>query len=203
VRIQSLLTPILNQAEHGGAVKGEASKVDIIGHVSNGEHPLFHIDKIFGIDFSITKHVLMLWIVAAILFVTVTWLVRRYIRQSPDRLVPRGSMNALEAMVEFIRDAIVLPNVGQKWVRVWTPLLLTLFLGIVGILDNVLKPLVMGRGLTTPTLVIFVGVIGGTLVHGLVGLFIGPIILSLAWELTVAWIRADHTSASALPTGER
>ena len=84
-----------------------------------------------------------------------------------------------------------------------TALLLTLFLGIVGVLDNVLKPLVMGRGLTTPTLVIFVGVIGGTLVHGLVGLFIGPIILSLAWELTVAWIRADHTSASALPTGER
>ena len=84
-----------------------------------------------------------------------------------------------------------------------TALLLTLFLGIVGILDNVLKPLVMGRGLTTPTLVIFVGVIGGTLAHGLVGLFIGPIILSLAWELTVAWIRADHTSASALPTGER
>jgi predicted PurR-regulated permease PerM len=41
-----------------------------------------------------------------------------------------------------------------------------------------LKPLVMGRGLTTPTLVIFVGVIGGTLAHGIVGLFIGPIILS-------------------------
>ena len=76
-----------------------------------------------------------------------------------------------------------------------TALLLTLFLGIVGILDNVLKPLVMGRGLTTPTLVIFVGVIGGTLAHGIVGLFIGPIILSVAWELTVAWIRADRTSA--------
>jgi predicted PurR-regulated permease PerM len=82
-----------------------------------------------------------------------------------------------------------------------TALLLTLFLGIVGVLDNVLKPLVMGRGLSTPTLVIFVGVIGGTLAHGLVGLFIGPIILSLAWELTVAWIRADRTSAAALPSG--
>jgi F-type H+-transporting ATPase subunit a len=106
----------------------------IIGHVANSsaEHPLIHLPKVMGIDFSITKHVLMLWIVAAILFVTVTWLVRRYIRQSPDRLVPRGSMNALEAMVEFIRDAIVLPNVGQKWVRVWTPLLLTLFLFILG-----------------------------------------------------------------------
>jgi F-type H+-transporting ATPase subunit a len=106
----------------------------IIGHVANSsaEHPLIHLPKVMGIDFSITKHVLMLWIVATILFVAVTWMVRRYIKQSPDRLVPRGSMNALEAMVEFIRDAIVLPNVGQKWVRVWTPLLLTLFLFILG-----------------------------------------------------------------------
>jgi predicted PurR-regulated permease PerM len=50
----------------------------------------------------------------------------------------------------------------------------------------------MGRGLTTPTLVIFIGVIGGTLAHGIVGLFIGPIILSVAWELMVAWIRNDR-----------
>jgi len=79
-----------------------------------------------------------------------------------------------------------------------TALLLTLFLLLVGVLDNLLKPIVMGRGLTTPTLVILVGVIGGTLAHGIVGLFIGPIILSLAWELTVAWIRADRADA-ALP----
>lgn len=79
-----------------------------------------------------------------------------------------------------------------------TALLLTLFLSFVGILDNILKPLVMGRGLTTPTLVIFVGVMGGILAHGIVGLFIGPIILSLAWELTVAWIRTDRAGAASL-----
>jgi predicted PurR-regulated permease PerM len=77
-----------------------------------------------------------------------------------------------------------------------TALLLTLFLVVVGILDNVLKPLVMGRGLTTPTLVILIGVIGGTLAHGIVGLFIGPIILSLAWELAVAWINTDRADAT-------
>jgi predicted PurR-regulated permease PerM len=77
-----------------------------------------------------------------------------------------------------------------------TALPLTLFFVVVGILDNVLKPLVMGRGLTTPTLVIFIGVIGGTLAHGIVGLFIGPIILSVAWELTVAWIRTDRVDAT-------
>jgi predicted PurR-regulated permease PerM len=40
--------------------------------------------------------------------------------------------------------------------------------------------------------VIFIGVIGGTLAHGIVGLFIGPIILSVTWELMMAWIRDDR-----------
>ncbi len=70
----------------------------------------------------------MLWLVAALVFVVVTWTVRRYLKQ--DRLIPTGFMNALEAVVEFVRDAIVLPNVGKKWVNTWTPLILTLFVFI-------------------------------------------------------------------------
>src|SRR5262245_21789272 len=101
----------------------------IIRHVANSspEHPLFHLPPVMGIDLSVTKHVFMLWVVAAAIFVAITWLVRRYIRQDADRLVPSGSMNALEAIVEFVRDSIALPNVGKKWVRTWTPLLLTFF----------------------------------------------------------------------------
>ena len=101
----------------------------IIGHVANSsiDHPLIHLPKIFGIDFSVTKHVLMIWLVAALLVVIVTSIVRRYIRSEADQPVPRGSMNALEAIVEFIRDTIVQPNVGSKWVLTWTPMLATLF----------------------------------------------------------------------------
>ena len=42
----------------------------IIGHVANSslDHPLIHLPKIFGIDFSVTKHVFMIWLVAALLF---------------------------------------------------------------------------------------------------------------------------------------
>ena len=87
-----------------------------------------HLPKVFGIDFSVTKHVFMLWVVAAIVFVVVTVTVRRYLRQ--DRHVPSGFMNGLEAVVEFIRDSIVLPNVGRKWVNTWTPLVLTFFVFI-------------------------------------------------------------------------
>ncbi|HEX5215333.1 MAG TPA: F0F1 ATP synthase subunit A [Vicinamibacterales bacterium] len=102
----------------------------IIGHVSNSplDHPLIHLPKIWGIDFSVTKHVFMLWVVAAIVFLTVTFLVRRYLRQA--RLVPTGTMGVLEIAVEFIRDGIARPNVGSKWVNTWTPLLLTFFLFI-------------------------------------------------------------------------
>jgi len=122
---------IAHQAEHAAPEAGEkfdAGKV-IIEHVSNAtEHPLIHLPRILGIDFSVTKHVFMLWLVAAIVFVVVTWTVRRYLRQG--RLEPSGFTNALEAVVEFIRDQIAGPNVGRKWVNTWTPLILTLFIFI-------------------------------------------------------------------------
>jgi F-type H+-transporting ATPase subunit a len=99
----------------------------IIEHVANSglDHPLIHLPTIGGIDFSVTKHVFMLWLVATLVFVVVTFVVRRYIRQ--DRLIPTGFMSALEVVVEFIRDSVVRPSVGDKWTMTWTPLLLTLF----------------------------------------------------------------------------
>ena len=119
--------------------------------------------------------------------------------------VPGAGLLAFAVMfltiVQIGAAIVLLPVIIWIWIDkdFTTALLLTLFLGIVGIFDNIVKPLVMGRGLTTPTLVIFIGVVGGTLAHGIVGLFIGPIILSLAWELTVAWIRADRAGAASLP----
>jgi F-type H+-transporting ATPase subunit a len=122
------------QPEHVESAAGAASEAAgafnagevIIEHVSNSsiDHPLIHFPTILGIDFSVTKHVFMLWVVAALVFLIVTTTVRRYLRQ--DRMVPTGLMNALEIVVEFVRDGIVEPNVGRKWVKAWTPLLLTL-----------------------------------------------------------------------------
>jgi predicted PurR-regulated permease PerM len=76
--------------------------------------------------------------------------------------------------------------------------LITIFLVLVGISDNALKPLLMGRGLSTPVLVIFVGVLGGTLAHGILGLFVGPIILAVAWELLMAWTRDSGEQVAPL-----
>jgi predicted PurR-regulated permease PerM len=101
----------------------------------------------------------------------------------------------LLSIVQIGAAIVLFPVTIWIWMDndVTVALLLTVYLVIVGLLDNVLKPLVMGRGLTTPTLVILIGVIGGTLAHGIIGLFIGPIILSVAWELAAAWIRIDRT----------
>ncbi len=67
--------------------------------------------------------------------------------------------------------------------------LFTLYMVPVNLLDNILRPLVMAKGLVTPMPVILIGVLGGTLVHGMIGLFVGPIVLSIAWQLLVVWIR--------------
>jgi predicted PurR-regulated permease PerM len=59
---------------------------------------------------------------------------------------------------------------------------------VVGMLDNVLRPLLIKRGADLPLLLIMAGVIGGLLAFGLVGLFVGPALLAVTWTLIGAWI---------------
>src|SRR5438093_6132380 len=125
-----MIQEIAHQTEHAAEAPAafDAGKT-IIEHVSNAkDHPIVHLPHLMGIDFSVTKHVMMLWLVAAFVFLVVTVTVRRYLKQ--EQLVPFGFMNGLEAVVEFIRDSIVAPNVGPRWVNTWTPLVLTLFIFI-------------------------------------------------------------------------
>jgi predicted PurR-regulated permease PerM len=74
---------------------------------------------------------------------------------------------------------------------VWT----IYFVGVTFI-DNILKPLLLGKGAPVPMLVIFLGVIGGFILYGFIGLFAGPIILSIGYKLIIAWmypvIETDH-----------
>jgi predicted PurR-regulated permease PerM len=58
----------------------------------------------------------------------------------------------------------------------------------VGLMDNVLKPLLLGRGAAAPVLVVFLGVIGGFVAMGIIGLFVGAIVLSVGYKLFLAWI---------------
>ena len=62
---------------------------------------------------------------------------------------------------------------------------------MVMVLDNVLKPLLMGRGVDVPMLVIFLGALGGMLMSGIVGLFVGAIVLALGYKLSQAWLHVE------------
>jgi len=115
--------------------------------------------------------------------------------------VPDAGVLAFAILVLAIVQIGSLPILLPVMIWVWTAkdvgaaVLITIVLVLVGISDNLLKPVLMGRGLSTPVLVIFIGVMGGTLAHGIVGLFIGPIILAVAWELMMAWTRVEVPDA--------
>jgi predicted PurR-regulated permease PerM len=65
----------------------------------------------------------------------------------------------------------------------------------VGLIDNVLKPLLLGRGVKAPMIIIFIGAIGGFLTFGIIGLFVGAVVLALGYELFLAWLHQGQPLA--------
>jgi predicted PurR-regulated permease PerM len=74
-------------------------------------------------------------------------------------------------------------------------ILWTIYLLLAGISDNILKPILLGKGAPVPMLVIFLGVIGGFMLSGFIGLFTGAIVLSLGYKLLVAWINGENNQS--------
>jgi len=90
---------------------------------------------------------------------------------------------------------VLLPAVIWKFASgdpVWGTVLLILAI-IVGASDNFIRPFLIKRGADLPILLIFAGVIGGLIAFGIVGLFIGPVILAVTYTLLKAWIN-EHKS---------
>ena len=69
-----------------------------------------------------------------------------------------------------------------------TTIIWTVVLFLIGLSDNVLKPLLLGKDAPVPMLVIFIGVIGGFIFSGFIGLFTGAIVLSIGYKLLMGWI---------------
>ena len=119
-----------------------------------------------------------------------------------------GLLGALMFVLCIAQLGPVLPMLGAA-VWLWTTdshtaaILLAAWAGGVAMLDNVLRPLLIRRGADLPLLLIMSGVIGGLLSMGLVGLFVGPVVLAVAYRLIDAWVAeqdaapdAAHVSAS-------
>ncbi len=99
------------------------------------------IAKKYGIDFSITKHVFLLLLVAFITVTSIIFLVQRYIASHTK--VPGKPMNFIEMIVVYIRENVLKNFIGEKYYREWAPLIYTLFffilvgnfLGLIPIFD--------------------------------------------------------------------
>jgi predicted PurR-regulated permease PerM len=59
---------------------------------------------------------------------------------------------------------------------------------ITGTLDNVVRPFLIKQGADLPLLLVFAGVLGGLLAFGIIGLFVGPVVLAVSYTLLVAWV---------------
>ena len=209
----------LAEEAHAADEAFDAGEV-IIGHVSNSslDHPILHLPHIAGIDFSVTKHVMMMLLVASSLFLVITLATRTYLKQ--DRRIPTGFMGALEWLVQAVRDSIVLPNVGSKFVNTWTPLILTLFvfilasnaIGLIPIFDvlglvdrwglhteqeSLLNRVLHGGATSTGNynvtgalaVITFVSIIvAGTMAHGFVKHWKNLVPSGLAWPLYILLI---------------
>jgi len=73
---------------------------------------------------------------------------------------------------------------------------------VVASLDNVLRPILIKRGADLPLLLVFTGVIGGLISFGLVGIFVGPVVLAVAYTLLVAWVNDQPQASSGAGRGE-
>jgi len=72
---------------------------------------------------------------------------------------------------------------------------------LVGVSDSFLKPLLLGRGLDTPMLVILLGAIGGMILSGIIGLFVGAVVLAVGYKLFLLWLNEDIEAVKDVPAG--
>ena len=99
---------------------------------------------------------------------------------------------------------ICAPLIFWGWMNLPTvgALTFTLCMLTVGLIENIVKPFALSHGLKTPMPVTFVGVIGGVLTHGIGGLFMGPVVLAVAWEVVKSWIEDDGVTEEQEPAQE-
>ena len=97
---------------------------------------------------------------------------------------------------------VTLPAIGYIW---WLgdygtveAIVYTLLLFVAGMTDNILKPLMLGRGVDAPMPVILIGALGGMATAGILGMFVGATLLALGYQLFMGWVAANrHVEASA------
>ena len=96
---------------------------------------------------------------------------------------------------------VTLPVIAYIW---WSPsygtgaaIMHTVLLALAGTLDNILKPLLLGRGVDAPMTVILIGALGGMATSGILGMFLGATLLALGYKIFMSWVRRESGSRPA------
>lgn len=97
---------------------------------------------------------------------------------------------------------VVFPVIAWLWMKgdasTTMNIVTSVYLVVAGLADNVLKPLLLGRGLAVPMPVVLLGALGGMIGGGLIGLFVGAVILAVAYQVFMAWVdEAEPPAADA------
>jgi len=98
------------------------------------------------------------------------------------------------AIVQIGPNPVMIPVIIWAWssLPAGVAAIYTAYTAPLLVFDNILRPMVMARGLQTPMVIIVAGVICGTLAGGLIGLFVGPIVLAVFYDLVTAWLEAGQ-----------
>ena len=78
----------------------------------------------------------------------------------------------------------------------------TIVIIVAGLADNVLKPMLLGRGVDAPMPVILIGALGGMISSGFIGLFSGAVVLAVGYQIFMQWVAMHETEENALPVAD-
>lgn len=118
--------------------------------------------------------------------------------------VPAPGAWALLVLIVAVAQLPGILVLGPMVVYVWASASTNVAIGftvwsvLVGVSDNVLKPLLLGRGTGVPTLVIVIGALGGMISSGIIGLFVGAVVLAVGYELFAAWVKSSEGDAEPI-----
>ena len=121
--------------------------------------------------------------------------------------IPAAGVLALVVMllgiVQVPAAIISLPAIGYLWwagdASTTSNVLYSIYLLVAGMADNVLKPLLLGRGVEAPMPVILLGALGGMISGGIIGLFLGAVIMAVGYQIFMEWVDNAEQGASAEP----
>jgi len=95
-------------------------------------------------------------------------------------------------IVQLPATIITIPVIAYLWVggdaSTTSNIIFTVYLLVAGLADNVLKPLLLGRGVDVPMPIVLLGALGGMVSAGIIGLFIGAILLSVGYQVFMDWV---------------